>query len=121
MIFRVPQENVILLWRNSGKVGLFVRQTQRTNHELMQTESVGAGAGENYVIWMAVEHMLVDAQRASADLPEFMGLAWRLQWDNQVRLGVRVGPAGLEKARTRFQDQDERFNDSNREVSVRTT
>ena len=28
------------------------------------------------MIWMPAEHMLVDAQRASVDLPEFMGLAW---------------------------------------------
>ena len=63
----------------------------------------------------------MDAQRASADLSEFMGIAWRLQWNKQVRLGVRVGPAGLEKARKRFHDQDERFNDSNRGVTVKTT
>ena len=33
---------------------------------------------------------------------------------------VKVGPAGLEEARKRFHDQDERFNDS-RGVPVRTT
>ena len=87
----------------------------------MQTESVGAGAGENYVIWMPVEHMLVDAQGASADLPEFMGLTWRLQWNKQIRLGVRVALAVMEKARRRFHNQDKRFNDSNRGVPVRTT
>ena len=87
----------------------------------MQTRSEGAGAEENYVIWMPVENMLMEAQRASADLPEFMGLAWRLQWDKQIRLGARVGPAGLEEARRRFQNQDERFNDSNTGVPVRTT
>ena len=38
-----------------------------------------------------------------------------------MRLGVRVGPAGLEEARKRFHDQDERFNDNNRGVPVRTT
>ena len=63
----------------------------------------------------------MEAQRPSADLPEFMGLAWRLQWDKQIRLGARVGPAGLEKARKSFQNQDERFNDSNTSVPVRTT
>ena len=47
MTIRVPQEKVIPLLRNSGKDGLFVRQTQRANQELMQTESVGAGAGKN--------------------------------------------------------------------------
>ena len=96
MKIRVPEENVAPLLKNSGKNGLFVRQTQRASEELMQTESLGAG--EYYVIWVPVEHMLVDAQRASADLPGFMGLARRLQWKKQVRLGVRVGPAGLEKA-----------------------
>ena len=45
-IIRVPQENVIPLLGNSGKHGLFVRQTRRANQELTQTESVGAGAGE---------------------------------------------------------------------------
>ena len=109
----IHKENLIALLRNSGKDGLFVRQTQRANQEFMQTGSEGAGAGENCVIWMPAEHMLADSQRASADLPEFMGLACRLQWDKQVRLGVRVGPAGLQKARKRFHDQDERFNDSN--------
>ena len=38
MIIRVPQEKVSHLWKNSGK-GLFVRQTQRANQELMQTRS----------------------------------------------------------------------------------
>ena len=47
----------------------------------MQTRSEGAGAEENYVIWTPVENMLMEVQRASADLPEFVGLAWRLQWD----------------------------------------
>ena len=73
MIIRVPQENVIPLWKNSGKDGHFV--------------------------WM-------EAQRASADLPEFMGLAWRLRWDKQIRLGARVGPPGLKEARRRFHNQD---------------
>ena len=68
-----------------------------------------------------MDRVLTHAQKASADLPEFWGLAWRLQWNKQVRLGVRVGPAGLEEARERFHDQDERFNDSNRGVPVRTT
>ena len=63
----------------------------------------------------------MEAQRVSADLPEFMGLAWRLQWDKQIRQGARVGLAGLEEARRRFHNQDERFNDSNRGVPVRTT
>ena len=121
MIIRVPQENVIPLLRVSGKDGLFVRRTQRANQELMQTRSEGAGTEENYVIWMPVEHMLVDAQRASGDLPEFMGLALRLQWDKQVRLGARAGLAGLEEARKRFHNQDERFHDSDRGVPVRTT
>ena len=40
----------------------------------------------------------MEAQRASADLAEFMGLG--LQWDKQIRLGARVGPAGLEDAST---------------------
>ena len=65
--------------------------------------------------------MLVEAQRASADLSEFMGLAWRLRWDKQIRLGARVGPAGLEEARRRFHNQDGRLNDSNCGVPVRTT
>ena len=39
MIIPVPQKNVILLLRNSGKDGLVVRQTQRANQELMQTEA----------------------------------------------------------------------------------
>ena len=39
----------------------------------------------------------------------------------QVDQGARVGPAGLEEARRRFHNQDERFNDSNRGVAVRTT
>ena len=121
MIIRVPQENVILLLKNSGKDGLFVRQTQRANQELMQTRSEGAGAEENYVIRMPVENMLMETQRASADLPEFMGLAWRLQWDKQIRIGARVGPAGLDEASRRFHNEDERFNDSNRGVPVRTT
>ena len=80
-----------------------MRQTRRANQELMQTEPVGAeaGAGENYVIpadhicwWMRSERVLTC-------------------WDKQVRLGARVGPAGLENVRKRFHDQDERFNDSN--------
>ena len=36
----------------------------------------------------------MQAQRSSADLPEFMGLAWRLQWDKQIRLGARVPGSG---------------------------
>ena len=72
MRIRVLHENVIALRKNSGKDGLLVRQTQRANQELMQTRSEGVGAEENYVIWMRVENMLMDAQRASADLPEFM-------------------------------------------------
>ena len=83
----------------------------------MQTRSEGAGAEENYVIWMSVENMLMEAQRASADLPEL----WDSQWDTQIRLGARVGPAGLEEARRRCHNQDERFNDSNRGVPVRKT
>ena len=39
MFIRVPQENLIALLRNSRKDGLFVRQTQRANQELMQTGS----------------------------------------------------------------------------------
>ena len=38
-----------------------------------------------------------------------------------MRLGVRVGLAGLEEARKRFHDQDERVNDRNRGVPARTT
>ena len=52
---------------------------------------------------------------------EFMGQAWRLQWDKQVGLGARVGLAGLEEARKRFHNQDERFHDTDRGVPVRTT
>ena len=117
MIIRVQEENVAPLLRNPGKNGLFVRQTERASQDMTQTESLGVE--ENYVIWMAMDRMLTDAQKASADLPEYWALAWRLQWNKQVRLGVRVGPAGLEQARKRFHDQDERFNDSNR--GVRTT
>ena len=119
MIIRVQEEDVIPLLRNSGKNGLFVRQTHRTSQDPSQLEALGVG--ENYVIWMPMDHMLMETQKASADLPEYMGLAWRLQWNKQVRLGVRVGAAGLEEARKRFHDQDERFNDSNRGVPVRTT
>ena len=119
MIIRVQEEVVLPLLRNSGKNGLFVRQTHRTSQDPTQLEALGVG--ENYVIWMPMDHMLMEAQKASADLPGCMGLAWRLQWNKQVRLGVRVGPAGLEEARKRFHDQDERFNDSNRGVPVRTT
>ena len=61
-IIRVPQENVIPLLRSSGKDGLFVRQTQRANQELMQAKSEGAAAEENYVIWMLVENLLMEAQ-----------------------------------------------------------
>ena len=68
MIIRVPQENVFPLLENPGKDGFFVRQTQRANQELMQTRADGAGTEENYVIWKPAEHMLMDAQRASADL-----------------------------------------------------
>ena len=68
-----------------------------------------------------MQNMLMEAQRASADVPEFMGLAWRLQWDKQIRLGASLGPAGWEEARRRFHNQNERFNDSNRGVPVRTT
>ena len=39
MIIRVPQENVIHLLKNPGKDGLFVRQTQTANQELMQTRA----------------------------------------------------------------------------------
>ena len=119
MIIRVPQENVIPLLKNSEKDGLFVKQTQRANQGLMQTRPEGAGADENYVIWMPVENMLMEAQRASADVPKFMGLARRLQWE--IRRGARVGPAGLEEARRRFHNQDERIDDTNRGVPVRTT
>ena len=107
MIVRVPEEYVTLLLRNTGKNGLLVRQAQRANPEHVQTER--SGAGENYVIWMPAEHVLLDAKQASADLPESMGLTWRPQWNKQVRLAVRGGPAGQKKARKRFHDQDERL------------
>ena len=86
----------------------------------MQTRSEGAGAEENYVIWMPVENMLMEAQRASADLP-----AWDshggCNGTSKSDLCVRVGLAVMEKARRRFHNQDKRFNDSNRGVPVRTT
>ena len=43
MIIRVPHENLIALLKNSGKDGLFERQAQKANQELMQTGSEGAG------------------------------------------------------------------------------
>ena len=50
VMIRVRQENVILLLKKSGKDGLFVRQTQRANQELLQTRSEGAGAEVNDLI-----------------------------------------------------------------------
>ena len=35
-----------------------------------------------------------------------------------MRLGLIVGSLGLEKARKLFHDQDERFNESNRDVLI---
>ena len=73
MIIRVQQEEVTPLLKSSAKNGLFVRQNQRASQDTTQTESLGVG--ENYVVWMPMDHMLTDAQKASADLREYMGLA----------------------------------------------
>ena len=73
------------------------------------------------MIWMLEDTILGDAQQKSANLPDFMRLAGRQQWNKRVRCGVRVGPLGLEEARTLFHDPDERLNDSHRDVPVKTT
>ena len=46
-------------------------RTQRASQDMTKTESMGVG--ENYVIWMPMDHILTDAQKASADLSEYWG------------------------------------------------
>ena len=84
---------------------------------LSQKQAVKGSAGGLFVIWMPEDSMHLDAQQRSVNLPDFMGLVWRRQWDKRMRLGVRVGPFGIGGTKKIFHNQDE----SNRYVPVKTT
>ena len=110
MIIRVPQQNVIPLLRNSGKDGLFLRQIQRANQGLKQTESVGLelektsrfGCQRSTCWWMRSERVR---------LARIHGTRMEVVTGQASRTGRQSRPA-----RKRFHHQDERFNDSNRGV-----